>query len=185
MCHRATVVKTLQDMLREHEMSEFADAYIIEDTPLPGMMNCLSVNQPFAMIIMRSHFFLALEQIPKEIECRPWMTPWRGKLAIHAGSSFDTGLFKNKMLDPLFWQDRFGTLAASVIPLHKDQYPLGAIIGVADLVDIVTSSGSPWYVQGQYGFVLKNICPIDPIPYKGLPRLFSIPEEVLHQKLYT
>jgi hypothetical protein len=107
------------------------------------------------------------------------MTPYRGKLALHAGTTFDTGLFKNKMMDPIFWQDRFGTLAASVIPLHKDQYPLGAIIGTADLVDVATSSASPWYVPDQYGFVLKNIVPIDPIPWRGERRLFQIPLSVI------
>jgi hypothetical protein len=175
-CHRQVVQAEFEEVLRASKLDV---PYIVEDTPEPGFMNCLSIRQPWCTIITRAHLFQALEEPPKDIENRSWMTPWRGKLALHASSTFDTGLFKNKMLDPVFWQDRLGTLAASVIPLHKDQYPLGAIIGLADLVDVVTSSTSPWYVPGQYGFVLSNIQPIDPIPWRGQRRLFQVPLSVL------
>jgi hypothetical protein len=175
-CHRRRVQAEFEEILR---VSLLDIPYVVEDTPEPGMMNCLSIKQPWASIITRAHLFRALDQIPKEVECRTWMTPWRGRIAIHAGTTFDTGLFKNKMLDPVWWQDRYGTLAASVIPLHKDEYPLGAIIGFADLVDVVIELDSTWFVPGQYGFVLSNIEPIDPIPWRGQRRLFQVPLSVL------
>lgn len=175
-CHRERVQTEFEQILR---VSSLDIPYVVEDTPEPGMMNCLSVKQPWCSIITRAHLFRALDQIPKEIECRTWMTPWRGRIALHAGTTFDTGLLKNKRLDPMFWQDRFGVLSASVFPLHKDDYPLGAFIGMADLVDVVTQSDSPWFVAGQYGFVLSNIEPIDPIPWHGERRLFQVPLSVL------
>jgi hypothetical protein len=178
-CHRQVVQRQLAEIL---SVSKLALSYIVEDTPEPGFLNCLSIRQPWATIITRAHLFEALEEPPKDIENRSWMTPWRGKLALHASATFDTGLFKNKMLDPIWWQDRFGIFSASVIPLHKDQYPLGAIIGLADLVDVVTSSTSPWYVPGQYGFVLKNIQPIDPIPWRGQRRLFQVSAHLFGQE---
>jgi hypothetical protein len=182
-CHRADVVAAFKTMLKQHKMHEKVP-YIVEDTPEPGMINCLSIRQPWCSIICRSYLFMALDQPPKDIENRSWMTPYRGKLALHAGSTFDTGLFKNKMMDPVYWQDRLGTLSASVIQLHKDDYPLGSIIGTADLVDIVISLDSPWYVRGQYGFVLSNIQPIDPIPWRGQRRLFQIPLSVVSEGRY-
>jgi hypothetical protein len=144
-------------------------------------MNAISIKQPWAEIIVRAHLFQALNQIPKAIENRSWMTPWRGRIALHASSTFDTGLFKNKMIDPIWWQDRFDVLSASLIPVHKDQYHLGAIIGMADLVDITTELDNPWYVAGQYGFVLENIVPIDPIPWRGQRRLFQVPAYLLEK----
>lgn len=172
-CHRMVVQTELESILH---ISQLDIPYVVEDTPEPGMMNCLSIRQPWAEIIVRAHLFEALDLRPKDIENRTWMTPWKGRLAIHAGTTFDTGLFHNKVIDPVWWQDRFGTLAASLIPVHKDQYSLGAIIGFADLVDVVTASDSPWYALGQYGLVLANIQPIEPIPWKGKSRLFQIPD---------
>lgn len=175
-CHRQVVQSQFAEILYA---SKLDIPYIIEDTPEPGFMNCLSIRQPWCTIITRAHLFCALDQIPKEVECRTWMTPWRGRFALHAGATFDTGLFHNKIINPLWWQGRFGILAASVIPVHKDQYPLGAIIGLADLVDVVTTSDSPWYVPGQYGLVLANIQPIDPIPWRGQRRLFQVSEQII------
>jgi hypothetical protein len=175
-CHRSAIHDCFAQILR---ISGIDVPYIVEDTPEPGMINCLSIKQPWAEIICRAYLFRALDQIPKEIENRSWMTPWRGRFAIHASSTFDTGIFKNKAIDPTWWQDRFGVLSASVIPVHKDQYSLGAIIGTADLVDVVTSSNSPWFVPGQYGLVLANIQPIDPIPWRGQRRLFQIDEQII------
>jgi hypothetical protein len=179
-CHRDIVRQEFSQIVQSNPLDISS---IVEDTPEPGMMNCLSIKQPWAEIIMRAHLFEALEQRPKDVENRSWMTPWRGKLAIHAGATFDTGLFRNKIIDPVFWQDRFGTLAASLIPVHKDQYPLGAIIGVADLDAVLAPDAQelidhPWYVPDQYGFVLKNIQPIDPIPWRGQRRLFQVPAQL-------
>lgn len=179
-CHRSVIQASFDEIIKT---SKIDASYIIEDTPEPGMMNVLSIKQPWAEIICRAHLFRALDQNPKDIENRSWMTPWRGRFALHASSTFDTGIFKNKTIDPTWWQDRFGQLSASVIPVHKDQYSLGAIIGTADLVDVVTSSNSPWFVTGQYGLVLANIQPIDPIPWRGQRRLFQVREQIVSGQL--
>jgi hypothetical protein len=181
-CHRATVASAFLDLLKQHKVYDTV-SYIVEDTPLPGFMNCISLRQPWAEIIMRDALFRALSQISKDIDNHGWMTPYRGKLAIHASATFDTGIFKNKRIDPLRWKERFGVLSASLIPVHKDQYTRGAIIGIVDLVDIVTESKSLWYNPGQYGFVLENIQPIDPIPWKGGPRLFQVPARLVSREL--
>src|SRR5262249_9864890 len=88
----------------------------------------------------------------------------------------------------IYWQDWPGTLAASVIPLHKDQYPLGAIIGVADLDAVLAPNAPqlidhPWYVPDRYGFVLKNIQPVDPVPWRGQRRLFQVPEQIVLSRM--
>ncbi len=180
-CHRQVVQAQFEEILSSCKVDI---PYVVEDTPEPWFMNCLSIKQPWAEIICRAPLFEALGQVPKNIENRTWTTPWRGKLAIHAGTTFDTGLFKNKIIDPFWWQERFGVLSASIVPVHKDQYRLGAIIGIADLDTVLDPAvadqlDNPWYVPGQYGFVLKNIQPIDPIPWRGQRRLFQVPLAVV------
>jgi hypothetical protein len=39
------------------------------------------------------------------------------------------------------------------------EYPAGGIVGVADIVDCVTASKSPWFV-GNFGFVIANARPL-------------------------
>lgn len=60
---------------------------------------------------------------------------------------------------------------------HKEDYHHGMIVGVVDLVDVVTECDSPWFVRGSaYGWILKNARAFDePIPYKGKQGLFSVP----------
>jgi len=62
------------------------------------------------------------------------------------------------------------------VTLNAEEFDYGAIIGCAELVDIVTRSPSPWFC-GPYGFVLDRVRPIDPIPFAGRLRLFVVNRE--------
>lgn len=55
-------------------------------------------------------------------------------------------------------------------PAWADQR--GGIVGVADVVDCVAASNSPWFV-GRYGFVLANQRPLPFIPVKGALGFFD------------
>jgi hypothetical protein len=85
----------------------------------------------------------------KDVENTTWKTPYRGPLAIHAGMTLDLATCAELHLDP-----------AQVIR--------GAIIGVVDLVDVVTDSTSPWAMPGYRHLILANPRRLDvPIPCKG------------------
>lgn len=110
----------------------------------------LSINQPWASLIA---FGL------KDIENRDWPTNFRGEFLIHAGLKRDN--------------DTQDDVDAGIHPLTG--YPLenipasfdrGGIVGVAEIVDCVSQSDSPWFV-GQYGFVIRNARPITLIPCVG------------------
>ncbi|MBX9757229.1 MAG: ASCH domain-containing protein [Beijerinckiaceae bacterium] len=112
----------------------------------------LSIRQPWAWAIVHAG---------KDIENRTWSTRYRGPVFIHAGVAFD-GPKAEALEDAQKW-----ALSAGVdIPWSLDDLPRGGIVGVAEIVDCVTSSRSPWFM-GQYGFVLRNARPIDFIPCKG------------------
>ena len=49
----------------------------------------------------------------------------------------------------------------------------GAVIGVVDVVDCVSSHAST-YFTGPWGFVLHNPRRIDPVPVRGKPGLFPV-----------
>lgn len=50
----------------------------------------------------------------------------------------------------------------------------GAVIGIVDLVDCVTSHSSKWFT-GPFGWVVENPRAITPIPFRGTLGLFNVP----------
>lgn len=116
----------------------------------------LSIRQPWAWFIVYGQ---------KRIENRHRRSHYRGKFLIHAS--------KFVCSDDDF-QDALALAAfASENPRedYKDlpalpDFDQGGIVGVAEIVDCVENSGSAWFV-GKFGYVLRNVEPVDFIPCKG------------------
>lgn len=110
----------------------------------------LSINQPWASLIAYG---------AKDIENRDWPTNFRGEFLIHAGLKRDgeTQDDVDAGIHPLTGY------ALDIIPAS---YGRGGIIGIAEIVDCVSRSDSPWFV-GRYGFVIRNARPIALIPCVG------------------
>lgn len=125
-----------------------------EWTPRKGYLPALSIRQPWCWLILHAG---------KDIENRDWKTNYRGPLLIHAG----------KQMDRDFSWGRFD-VEAYHMPLTKD-YPLGGIVGIATLVEVVTSSTSPWF-SGRYGFVLRDARVLPFTACSGALGLFAVPE---------
>lgn len=119
----------------------------------------LSIRQPWAWAILHAG---------KDIENRCWPTRFRGRFLIHAAK----GCTKNEYGDAAMfaWEATDGRCL--IPPLAT--LPRGGIVGVAELVDCVNASPSPWFV-GEYGFVLKNVQPIDFLPVAGALGFFRLP----------
>jgi hypothetical protein len=98
-------------------------------------MRALSVRQPWAWAIIYGD---------KRVENRNWKNQYTiGRIAIHAGlgdDGFDDYPKRKKRPKP-----------------HELVY--GAIIGVVEIVDVVTTHRSVWF-EGQYGWVLRNPRPL-------------------------
>jgi hypothetical protein len=105
-------------------------------------MKALSVRQPYAYLILKGI---------KRIENRTWSTNYRGPLAIHAS---------------LRWHDRsIDEIEATHRLCIPRELPLGGIIGVIDLVDVIEQSNDPFF-EGPFGFVLRNP---RPLPFRQMP----------------
>ena len=104
-------------------------------------MKTLSVRQPWAWLIVQGS---------KDIENRTWATSYRGPLLIHAGLQVDQPVIDALMHDH-----------CKKFP-HTHDWPrfrTGGIVGMADLVNCVTSHDSEWF-DGPYGWVLANPRPV-------------------------
>lgn len=122
-------------------------------TDLPKL--ALSIRQPWAWAIVHAG---------KDIENRDWQTKVRGPVCIHAAK----GMTRREMHHAFsVMQSSIGVSIPAIIPNH-----LGGIIGVAEIVDCVEDSASPWFF-GRYGFVLRNARPVDFIPVKGALGFFD------------
>jgi hypothetical protein len=131
----------------------------------------LSIRQPWAWLIIHGG---------KDVENRTWKTKFRGAVLIHAakgltadewtiGVSFAREAWKRK--------PRPASAPTGVTGRTIDR---GGIVGVADVVDCVTESDSPWFV-GNFGFVLANPRALPFHPCKGALGFFQVdyPENLL------
>ena len=132
----------------------------------------LSVKNPFAYLILQGG---------KDVENRTWTTDYRGRLYIHA--SGDTMPFSLAEDYPeLKSEKKYDEYVLKVRDFHKkiskyyenfgitedtdinswinktDIWFLKSqsIIGYVDLVDVIQNSSSPWSIDGQYHWILKN-----------------------------
>jgi hypothetical protein len=129
-------------------------------------IKCISVRQPYATWLVNPNKFFNAQITPKCIENRDWTTSYRGPLLIHASKTFEDNAIA-------YWQQRCPWLG-NAVSLEKQDYPLGCIVGIADLVDIVQESNDPWFC-GDYGWVLANAMAFDnPVPYRGALKLFDV-----------
>ena len=123
----------------------------------------LSIRQPWAWAIINAG---------KDIENRSWPTKQRGLICIHA----DKGMTNREWYDAAFFMFRsFGIVPPGTnANSHANSEMLDrvGIIGTAEILDCVEASESPWF-QGRYGFVLRNVQPVDFIPVKGALGFFD------------
>jgi hypothetical protein len=155
-CHRHVIVDLLRVALPEVIIHP-------EDECPPDTMRCLSIQHPWAYLISSGQ---------KDIENREWTTCYRGPLLIHAGAKVDPTWFYR---DGRVAEQMIAHYGVREMPATRAEYPLKAIIGMADLIDVVTESESRWFC-GSYGFVLRNARAFkEPVPYRGQLGLFPVP----------
>ena len=131
-------------------------------------MKAITIWQPFA-------HFIAIGE--KRVENRDWAPPKDlvgSYLAIHAGKRYDKS-----------GAESIRTELGLIVPKHTE-LPQAAIVAVA-IVDRVVDSADdsegwddPWFV-GAFGWYLRDVTKIDPVPCKGAQKLWNVPERVLLQ----
>jgi len=168
-CHRSVIV----DML----LKELPDVEVVQpQTGIePESIMCLSIRPPYSHWLSNPSLFVIAGIKPKTIENRDWNTHYRGPLLIHASATFE-----EDALD--YWYGKVGSVLEMAVPMDEKAYARKAIVGICDLVDVVTESSDPWFC-GTYGFVLANARPIEPIPYRGQLKLFSVAKSLVEEQL--
>ena len=138
---------------------------------MPDTIKALSLWQPWASLVALG---------AKRIETRHWGTRYRGPLAIHAAKRWTreelskTSLFRYR------------------VPSLPEAPPLGAVVGVVNLVDCVQMTAA-WiesvdedeerfghYAIARWGWMLEDARALaSPVPLRGRQGLFSVPLTVL------
>lgn len=124
-------------------------------TPFPA----ITIVQPWAWLIV--HGRAAGVGGGKTVENRTWNTRYRGPILIHAGSraSIDVRYDAEMFVLRTFGVDEMRRMPRKLV----GAYDYGAIIGKADLVDVLLPAReprNPWHMRDQFGFVLENAEPL-------------------------
>ena len=151
-------------------------------------MKALTIHQPWASLIAGCigdpADGIVLPQ--KTIENRSWKAASIiGEIvAIHAGKKHDTDavFFARQMLGKRIPSRAFG------------QYPHGAFVATCRVVAFANGNGNEnwvgdWlldendlaWLAGPIGWVLRDIVPVRPIPYRGYQGLWTVPEHIASQ----
>lgn len=156
-------------------------------------MKALTLTQPWATLIACG---------AKRIETRSWSTTYRGPIAIHAAKGLGpvggkSGLGEQCAV-PAFeaaltkWFEDFGAMKSA--ERAGCVMPLGAIVAVAQLVDVrcismklraevlaqtITPNEIEFgdYTSGRFAWFLEDVKPLrDPVECKGALSLWEVPE---------
>ena len=125
--------------------------------PLPSV--ALSVRQPYAHLIVAGL---------KDVENRSRRTHYRGPVLIHA-SAFT--MSRAAWMNFVDWA--FSNSLKNIVTDHPTLMFRGGIIGVADIVDCVSESDSPWF-NGPWGWKLANARPLPFKACKGALGFFKV-----------
>jgi len=127
-------------------------------------MKGLSLHQPWIWAVLHAG---------KHVENRPWAPPIgmiEQRIALHSTKGFDD--------DGLQYLWKLGIRT-------QDEYPRGAILGVATIDRVVTVNTTlaedqkQWFF-GEYGWLLKDVRALQrPIPCRGLQRLWTVPDAIV------
>lgn len=140
-------------------------------------MKAITICQPYAHLIVGGS---------KRVENRTWPTRHRGRIYIHAGKSRE---WLTPFTDDLGneWQHLDGNT------ILVKRLAFGAIVAIASLVDCIEKtkidSGAcdeayPWlrahpHTHGPWCWILADVTPIGPWPWRGAQGLFDIDEDEL------
>jgi hypothetical protein len=143
-----------------------------------AVMKALTLWQPWASLIAWGE---------KQYETRSWKTDYRGPLAIHASLRLT---IEQKTV---CWRAEFRTAFLRHGCLHPVELPLGKVLCVVDLVEIVRTEMAEVsekerafgdYAPGRFAWKLENVRPFEPqLPAQGHQGLWEWPYSLSALKL--
>ncbi len=129
-------------------------------------MKALSLMQPMAWAMFHG----------KDTENRGRRFSHRGQLLIHASKNFNMEHYR--------WIVENDNRLVTFIPEHfSPVFVRGAIIGIVNVIDCVENHGSRWFT-GPHALVVNDAREFaKPIPYRGYPGIFNVPDEIIKPEL--
>lgn len=131
----------------------------------PGRYRMLTLRQPYAWLVVFGG---------KDVENRSWTTDYRGPILIHAGKEMTRAEYRRA--------HEFALRHDIEVP-GAEALDFGGIVGIANLVDIVSPSAIDpktqarrrWHMapeevpsgKPQFGWLLQDITPVEFIPCQG------------------
>ncbi len=136
-------------------------------------MKVLSVRQPWAWALIHGG---------KDVSNRNWLTKYRGRVAIHAGRTFDMSKADWHDMSVGLYGEPFYSMARGYN--KQPDHVLGAIIGTVEIYDCVpdVACDSPWKASGEdfFCWLVRNpVAMREPIPIRGMLGLFDVHDELL------
>lgn len=138
-------------------------------------MKALTVLQPWAWAIASGL---------KRVENRTWQTPYRGPLLIHAGKS--DRLVGQVDLPEAPALLTFGAVVATcrLVDVVERDWLLNQIHGSRRFRDLGTRllyAAQERFIEGPYCWLLDDVREVQPIPLKGWPGLFPVPDDLVRR----
>ena len=133
-----------------------------------GRVVGLSIRQPWVELILSGR---------KSIEVRTWKTKHRGTLWLHAGQ-------------------RIEATACSAHSVQSKGLVVASLVGCAELVDCIEFNRETWtslqpahlnlisFDKPYFGWVLRNVRRVEPIPFRGSLGLMTIPAETFRGRAF-
>lgn len=137
-------------------------------------MKAITIQQPYSHLIVHHQSELPPGTFQKRVENRVRRTHFRGLIAIHAGVSMQ-------------WFQHGDWPVVASKPAEVSEMAFGAVVGIANIVDCVTSvstSGQDWvqnhrHAVGPFMYVLDDVYRLKtPIPAKGMQGFWYLPFDV-------
>jgi hypothetical protein len=159
--------------MEEHEEAPRKPVTRVGQSSATGL-RCVSIRPPYGTWLANPQRFEMIGLPPKRIENRSYdfTCGYRGQILIHQSKTFERDAIPA-------WCRRMPGIER-IFSLDPGGYPHGAIIGIANLVDVIEDSDDPWFL-GEYGLVLANARPVYPMAYRGQLGLFNVPTSVVEQ----
>ncbi len=161
-------------------------------------MLCLSLQQPYAWLVLQRNYEDNPKKPLKPIENRDWPLPTKNgrikcpqRVLIHASLTMYPGANLeeiHRLMTASQWLRHRETLHSiwNMWESYKSRPHLlkrfkyfGRILGSVAITGQVTESDDPWFF-GPYGFSMEYpelLAP--PIPYRGMLKFFEVPEHLL------
>ena len=136
-------------------------------------ISVIAVRQPYANLLIRPTLLDPLKRkiaidrgYVKDVENRSRRSNYRGELFIHAT--------KTHYQEDYEWCFQLAYKLGFAMSEIPNDYKLGGIVGSVQMIDCLPVHKSPFYIDGNFAYVMENPLPIKFTPIRGFVGIFKV-----------